>query len=264
MFFKRNNKKERINVKDHTEDFAILLKGASLDKLSSHHDGFKKCFIVSDYDDELNLIGEFLQGKEITHGELFALSNRIGHYYESINIGQNDRVALLSNNSIEHLIVYLASLAYGCTICTIHIEMNASHFDQILGGLGARLTLYESGHKIIEEALHDRDGEWIELGEWASAESTGIFEEFYKYDENAGTWPKADRADDISIFYTSGTSSNPKGVVCSYSELYDNTIPIADAFGISSEDRILDFRRHCIRCRTQRVCDAADDACKLL
>jgi len=182
------------------------------------------------------------QGKEITHGELFALSNRIGHYYESINIGQNDRVALLSNNSIEHLIVYLASLAYGCTICTIHIEMNASHFDQILGGLGARLTLYESGHKIIEETLHDRDGEWIELGEWASAESTGIFEEFYKYGKTAGNWPKPDRTDDISIFYTSGTSSNPKGVVCSYSELYDNTIPIADAFGITSEDRILDFR----------------------
>ena len=95
------------------------------------------------------------QGKEITHGELFALSNKIGHYYESINIGQNDRVALLSNNSIEHLIVYLASLAYGCTICTIHIEMNASHFDQILGGLGARLTLYESGHEIIEETFQD-------------------------------------------------------------------------------------------------------------
>ena len=182
------------------------------------------------------------QQKEITHGELFAIANRIGHYYKANNIGGNERVALLSNNSIEHLIVYLSSLAYGCTICTVHIDMNVGHFDQILEALSARLTLYEAGHAVIDETLQDRDGEWIELGEWASGKSTGIFQEFYKYKEVAGHWPKTNRTDDISIFYTSGTSSNPKGVVCSYSELYDNTVPIANAFGITSEDRILDFR----------------------
>lgn len=67
MFFNKNNVKPFENTKNHTEDFAILLKGSSLDKLSSYYDRFEKCFIVSDYDDELNLIGDFLQGKEISH-----------------------------------------------------------------------------------------------------------------------------------------------------------------------------------------------------
>ena len=72
------------------------------------------------------------QAKDITHGELFAMAKRIGRFYEDRGIGANDRVALLSNNSIEHLIIYLSALAYGCTICTIHVEMNESYFEQIL------------------------------------------------------------------------------------------------------------------------------------
>lgn len=67
MFFKKNNSKECDTFSGNIEDFAILLKGASLDKLGSHNKRFNKCFIVSDYNDELEFIGTFLEGKEIVH-----------------------------------------------------------------------------------------------------------------------------------------------------------------------------------------------------
>ena len=182
------------------------------------------------------------QDKQITHGELFRIANRIGRYYEARRIGANDRVALLSNNSIEHLIVYLASLAYGCTICTIHVEMNARYFESILKAVNAPLVIEEPDLPALQGLPEKVGGEWVSLGGWSPDGGTGIFETFSKYEDTVGNWPVADRQDDISIFYTSGTSSTPKGVVCSYAELYDNTLPIADAFGITAEDRILDYR----------------------
>ena len=47
-----------------------------------------------------------------------------------------------------------------------------------------------------------------------------------------------------SIFYTSGTASKPKGVVCTFAELLENVEPTADAFGIGEDDRVLDFRSY--------------------
>ena len=182
------------------------------------------------------------QAKDITHGELFAMANRIGRFYEDRGIGANDRVALLSNNSIEHLIIYLSSLAYGCTICTIHVEMNESYFEQILKAVDGKIVIAQPSLSVLESLSERMEGDWFSLGEWDRNSGTGIFKEFNKYEDSTGNWPVAGRTDDISIFYTSGTSSKPKGVVCSYAELYDNTLPILDAFGITSEDRVLDYR----------------------
>lgn len=182
------------------------------------------------------------QGKDITYAELFSVANRIGRFYQSRGIGRNDRIALLSNNSIEHLAVYFASLAYGCTICTIHVEMNATYFEEILTAIDAKIVLCEAGQPALEKLAGKVPGDWLDLGEWQQGRGTGAFAIFADFDDTAGNWPLALRTNDASIFYTSGTSSRPKGVVGTYAELIDNTLPIADAFGITADDRVLDYR----------------------
>ena len=182
------------------------------------------------------------QNKDISHGELFKIANQIGQYYENKGIGRNDRVVLLSNNSIEHLIIYLASLAYGCTICTVNVEMNARYLSKIIESLNAKTIFFEPESVTIDQQNQNISKDQHNIGEWSKNGSSGIFSQFEKHKTSVGNWPLAKRTDDISIFYTSGTSSNPKGVVCSYAELYDNTTPISDAFGLTSKDRILDCR----------------------
>lgn len=182
------------------------------------------------------------QNVEITHGELFRLANRIGHFYVANGIGRGDRVVLLSNNSIEHLIVYLGSLAYGCTICTIHVEMNAAYLAEMLGSLGAKLILCEDGTPEIDLPVGKVSGQWKPLGRWGRDGVSGAFAEFADFGDTPGDWPVASRNDDASVFYTSGTATRPKGVLCTVAELHDNTLPIADAFGVTSDDRILDYR----------------------
>lgn len=182
------------------------------------------------------------QDKEIAFDDLFRIANRIGNYFHSRGIGRNDRVALLSNNSIEHLAVYFASLAYGCTICTIHVEMNAAYFKDILNAIDAKLILCEADQPDLEKLAGKVPGEWTALGEWQPDGGTGTFATIANFDDTPGDWPMGQRSDDASIFYTSGTSSRPKGVVGTYAELTDNVLPIADGFGMTADDRVLDYR----------------------
>jgi acyl-coenzyme A synthetase/AMP-(fatty) acid ligase len=180
------------------------------------------------------------QARSITHGEFSALAARIGHALARRGFRANDRVALLANNSLEHLAVYLGTLAHGPTICTVHVEMNQVYFEEILASLAPKLVVYEEGLGL--EALAGRiPAEWMPLGDWTSDGGTGFFAEAATMPATPPP-PVGGRGDVASIFYTSGTASKPKGVVCSNAELYDNVVPTAEAFGLGPDDRILDYR----------------------
>ena len=181
------------------------------------------------------------QDKSITHGEMFALCRRIARYLEGRGIKAKDRVALLANNSLDHLAVYLGVLAYGATICTINVEMNQTYFDRILRAVGARLLLYERGLG-LERLADEAPGEWLALGEWQRDGGDGFFAALEPTPPARGVAPVNARHDIAAIYYTSGTESEPKGVVCTFAELYDNIEPTADAFGLTADDRVLDFR----------------------
>ena len=106
------------------------------------------------------------QNKSITFSQFKTVCDRMATYLQSKEIGANDRVAMLSNNSIEHLCVYIGGMAYGATVCTIHVEMNAVYFEQILNALEPKLTLYEdSEDRINSEVLSGKTpGDWLNLG----------------------------------------------------------------------------------------------------
>lgn len=66
MFF--NNQSETCDYfPKGLENFAVLLKGSSLEKVVGYHDKFNHCFIVSDFDDELGIIGGYLIDKNVAH-----------------------------------------------------------------------------------------------------------------------------------------------------------------------------------------------------
>ena len=71
MFFKKNKLDKCKHFPGNVDNFAVLLKGASLEKISRYHQNFSKCFIVSDYNDELKSIGHFLKQKEIKNGQKY-------------------------------------------------------------------------------------------------------------------------------------------------------------------------------------------------
>lgn len=184
------------------------------------------------------------QHKSITYGQFKEICDRMAQFLKARGIGPNDRVAMLSNNSIEHLGVYVGVMAYGATVCTIHVEMNAVYFERILNALKPKLTLFEDSEERIDaDHLNSvTPGEWMPLGEWhAEMASTGFYGELDQMHPDPVA-PVSHWEDDASIYYTSGTASAPKGCIVTYRELIENTPPTAEALRLTENDRILEFR----------------------
>ncbi len=181
------------------------------------------------------------QDRIITHAEMLRLCRQIGSYLAEYGIRANDRVALLSHNSIEHLAAYFGIMAYGATACTIHVEMNVVHLPEVLRAVNPQIVLFARDVELAD-STPDRRGRWMPLGTWRYGAMEGFYKEVTQRSEDRDDAPVNTRDDVASIFFTSGTEAKPRGVLCSFGELVDNTEATADAFGITSSDRVLESR----------------------
>ena len=133
----------------------------------------------SDNKPELEIFADDVQcGHGATSG---ALDEDLLFYLRARGIGRNDRVALLANNSIEHLVCYFGVMAYGATICTVHVEMNRHQLDNIFARLRPKLVLFQDGLQLDDlildvppgTAIYDDDsGELDEPEYWRAIEAT--------------------------------------------------------------------------------------------
>jgi acyl-coenzyme A synthetase/AMP-(fatty) acid ligase len=179
-------------------------------------------------------------GRTVTFGQLLEITGRIATFLRDCGLGRNDRVALLANNSIEHLICYFGVMAYGATICTVHVEMNRNQLDNIFERLKPKLVLYQDGLQ-LDDLIAAVAAPRMLLGRWDEP-AGGTF-----YDAVARCAPGdaqsgAGADDDAVILFTSGTGARPKGVVLNFREHLANIDPTAEGFGITADDRIYDFR----------------------
>jgi long-chain acyl-CoA synthetase len=188
-----------------------------------------KAFIVSADD-----------GRMLSYAQLRASTRRIATYLRGQGIGPNDRIALLSNNSIEHLLCYFGITAYGATVCTVHVEMHRNQFDHILPALHPRFVLCEEGLG-LDVVVASTGAPCLPLGSFDDVRGDSFFAAVNRCEPgDAGT--AAGEADSAVILFTSGTSARPKGVVLSFRELLSNAGPTAAGFGMTAADRIFDFR----------------------
>lgn len=181
------------------------------------------------------------QSKSITYGQLDDVTNRLAGFLAAKGIGANQRVTLLSGNSLEHLAVFLGVLRHGATICTINTDTNRAYLPQILTALRPKLLLFEEA-ALIEGLEGCPVEEWQVLGDWQPAGGTGLFGQLAARPSAPATASVCGPRDDAVIVYTSGTTSLPKGAVIGYSELAINVDSIAETLELGTEDRMLEFR----------------------
>jgi acyl-coenzyme A synthetase/AMP-(fatty) acid ligase len=179
-------------------------------------------------------------GRTIAYAALHDSVRRFASLLRGRGLGPNDRVALLANNSIEHLLCYLGVMATGATICTIHIEMNRNQLGNIFERLKPKLIVYQDGLQ-LDDLLAEAAAPRLRLGRFGEPEPDTLFGELSRYQPGEPHTP-AQQADDAVILFTSGTSAKPKGVVLSYREFLLNIEPLTAGWGMTAADRIYDFR----------------------
>jgi acyl-coenzyme A synthetase/AMP-(fatty) acid ligase len=211
------------SVAPHAADAGPGLLRAWIDRAAELHPD--KRYIVSADD-----------GRSLNYGHLRRLVRGIAAFLRGQGIATGDRIALAADNSIEHVVCYLGVMAYGATICTVHVEMNRPDLPRILAQLRPRLVIHDEAVEVPSAAP------CLAIGR-CDAPAAGSFFAGVNPDASAENFLAETTArEDGVIFFTSGTSDRPKGVVLSYREQLGNIMPMTEGFGISGDDRIYDFR----------------------
>src|SRR3974390_2649956 len=195
----------------------------------------------ADRDPEKAYIISAEDGRTLSYGQLQELTGVIGGFLGERGIQANDRIALLAENSIEHLLCYVGVMAYGATICTVHVETNRTYLTDIVPALNSKLALFDAKLE-LDGVLEKLTTPHLPLGVFDDGSDLGFFGAVRTCTATKAGLADADRHDDACILFTSGTSARPKGVVLTFREVLANGGPAGDGLGMTADDRIYDFR----------------------
>lgn len=184
------------------------------------------------------------QEKRITYGQLDDVTRAIARYLNNIGIKKGDRIALLSDENIEKLIIWMGIGRYGSVVCPLNVEMNQAYLTDLLNHLGPRLVIWNEGLD-GPSFTGNLTCQTVMFSKWP-ADTERSADEFFRAIAAYRSGAEADQsntAEDVAcIFCTSGTTAKPKCVVYNHLAYWLNGLSTIDMVGLSAEDRTLEYR----------------------
>jgi acyl-CoA synthetase (AMP-forming)/AMP-acid ligase II len=179
-------------------------------------------------------------GSERTHGELHRRGLRLAAGLESLGVQRQDRIAVLSMNTVEFIESYVACWCSGIIVATINFRLAVPEILYILNDVSPRLLIVEAQYLPIVQQLREQV-HGLEHIVVIGGSDHG-FVDFEKLIAEAPTDAPSftTSEDDIAgLLYTSGTTGRPKGCILGQRELAFNTQVITQGQGNRAEDRFL-------------------------
>jgi fatty-acyl-CoA synthase len=168
-------------------------------------------------------------GREITYAELDRRSDALAAELLGRGLARGDRVATLTGNSPEHVIVFFACAKAGFMLLPLNWRLAAAEL---------RFQLEDAEPSVF----------FVEEEHAALGEATGfVFEPLAPPD--VGAVPDAEVADDdgLLLIYTSGTTGRPKGAVLTHANCFWTNLSLDLATSLRDDDVVLQIlpQFHC-------------------
>ncbi len=199
-----------------------------------------------DRDPDKTALVDLDQDKSITFGQMHDEANRIARHLHAMGIGKGDRVAVLSDERLEKLILWMGIWRAGAAVAAPNVEMNIAYISEILGALKPKLTLWDA--ELDVATMTDGVGGAIEkFSNWEpGAPRDAKSDEFFAQVAAESATPELDvdyGPDDIcSIYCTSGTTDKPKIFANTHMCHWSFGLCSIDQTGVGPDDRTLEYR----------------------
>ena len=179
-------------------------------------------------------------------GELVERVDRLCAALRELDVRAGDRVATFAWNTQEHLELYLAVPCMGAVLHTLNLRLPAQQLRYIVDHARDQVIFVEDNLVSLLEPIAEELGHvrlWVVIGDG----DTGSLDPVVRYDELlAGAspnfdFPRLDERQAAALCYTSGTTSDPKGVLYSHRSTLLHALGAlgADSLGLSSSDRAM-------------------------
>jgi fatty-acyl-CoA synthase len=185
------------------------------------------------------------QRRQITWRQFFQASNRLGHALEKRGVCKGDKVTTLMTNCLEWLPIYFGILSTGAWAVPLNFRFEADKI--LLCSKVAQSKAFVFGEEFIEriESIRTRLEEdvqlWIFSGPADKCPAWAIHYEDLIEGEDGSNPPQVDLTvdDDAALYFTSGTTGNPKAVRLTHRNLEHACVVEQAHHGQTKEDIFL-------------------------
>ncbi len=169
-------------------------------------------------------------GKSLTYSQAFHLANQMAFVLkEKYQIKVGDRVAVLSMNELEYIVLFFALQRLNAILVPINYRLTEREMRHIVEDCQPKLLLFQEAYQETVKNF---------------SSSSQIFSKFIDQCESSnGAVPdfNASQDSDCMILYTSGTTGAPKGAVLSLKMLFWNSLNTTLRLNISQSDKAVIF-----------------------
>lgn len=167
-----------------------------------------------------------------TYRDLYDRIHRLASALSSLGVGPGDSVAVLDWDSHRYLECFFAIPMMGATLHTVNIRFSP---EQILSTMNQAKDLVVLTHvdflpmleKIADELHTVKSYVLLKEGQktpFSSLQISGEYEDLLSQGENSFTFPEYHEDTIATLFHTTGTTGNPKGVYFSHRQLVLHTL----------------------------------------
>jgi carnitine-CoA ligase len=185
------------------------------------------------------------ESRSWAYADLDVASDRLAAVLASRDVRKGDRVALISQNSDLHVIVFLALAKTGAVFVPVNPALTVSELEYVLRHSGARLLLAQGSEveriQAIAATLENEPGV-VSMEEFGASKSdaAGVIEAITSLGGRRGPPTAGIGPDDpVVIIYTSGTTGFPKGVLHSHRNYVWAAEAFVERMHLQPSDRLL-------------------------
>jgi fatty-acyl-CoA synthase len=156
-----------------------------------------------------------------------------------LGVGRGDRVAILSLNRPDYLVLLYACARLGAILVPLNWRLAVAEQEFILSDAAVKLLVLENAFAAIVPTLRERLPETAIIGFDFTPPAGTTFDALLSQARGDGRNPHADLSCPLLIVYTSGTTGRPKGAVLRQEALLWNGVMSQHMHGLTSNDHVL-------------------------
>ena len=179
--------------------------------------------------------------RSLTYAEALAEADRIASAFVASGLAQGDRVAILSTNNIEYLLLYFGASKSGVVLVPLNYRLAPPEWAFIIIDAEAKAIIAAGDYVGKADPILD-DLEQVVHHIALHAKATGRWTAYDAWlDAAPGEAPGREVAEDDDVYqmYTSGTTGLPKGAVISHGAVAANIALAQAALRQEANDRSL-------------------------
>ena len=182
------------------------------------------------------------ENQQFSYSEFDQTANRLANAFERIGLTKGDRAALFLGNRPEFLVALWAMMKLGVIAVPINTLLKQDEVQYNIAHTEAKIAVTGIENYSLFKSMKEKQSclETIVVCEGKHLQSPDLpFDLLITEGEN--TEPAVDVLPDdiLSIIYTSGTTSRPKGVMLSHRHFVYGAEVMAKTYGIAPEDRVI-------------------------